>query len=143
MKNSCYKKILVLGVIVIFFGANVVSSMSVKKSNNPSIYINSDEGTLKNYNNKDDDGRVHFYFFVDFTITVHAGIFCSYPMFDIQGREFVPFFNAIRLSSSYNDPVVDITIRRISGKTLYFTLSNIVFIFASIKHFFRYRVFNP
>ena len=44
----------------------------------------------------------------------------------------MPFFTTIRMSSSYNDPVVNITIKRMGGPPLYFTLSNIVFIFASM-----------
>ena len=130
MRVGWFKKSLVFGIIVIFIGANAVSSINIKKSNDTLINIDSYEETPKNYNSKDDDGGLHIYFFVDVTITVHERIFCNYWMFDIQGREIVPFFNAIRLSGSYDAPVVDIKIDRVYGKTLDFTLTNRVFIFA-------------
>jgi len=132
MRKKLIFKTLVFGVIIILIGTNVVASTNIKKSNDTSTYIDSDEEIIKNYNNQDDERGGHFYFFVDITITVYKRIFSNYRIFDIQGREFVPYFNAIRTGSSSGDPVVDITIKKISGKTLDFTLSNRIFIFATM-----------
>ena len=118
MRKKLILYTLVFGVIVIFLGANAVSSLSVK---------NSDEHLI-NIETKDNTG--HFYFLVDFTVTVRDTIFCNYWIFDIQGHDFIPFFSAIRSRGSYGDPVVDIKVKKMNGKSYEFTLSNRVLILA-------------
>ena len=122
MKNCLLSKILAIVVMGLFFGVNSASCINI--SNN----ISSDREIIEDYN-YEDDGNLHAYFMVDFNITVHRHIFCSYLIFDIQGKEYVPFFNAIKLTYS-SDPVVDITIDRINGQSLEFTLEDRVFILA-------------
>ncbi len=129
MKKYLLSKILAIGVITLFVGVNAASCINIKNSTDCSINTGSDEEIIEEYN-YEDDGNLHAYFFVDFNITVHESVFCSYLIFDIQGREFMPFFNAIRLSYSWSDPVVSITIRKMLGQTLEFSLDDIIFILA-------------
>ncbi|UCF12706.1 MAG: hypothetical protein JSW06_00210 [Thermoplasmatales archaeon] len=129
MRKYLFNKTIAIGIIILFAGAGIVTSKSVKEINDHSIYSDSSEAIIESYKYKD-DGNIHVYFFVDFNITVHEGVFCSRMTFDIQGRQFVPFFNAFRLSRSWSDPVVDITITKMLGQTLEFSLDDIVFILA-------------
>ena len=131
MRGSGYIKSLVFGVIVIIIGANAASSIVINESNDSLEYTDLVEENVKDNNNLGDNKR-HFYFLVDFTVTVRDNIFCNYLIFDIQGRDFIPYFNAMRLSTSYGSPVVDINIRRMDGKTYDFTLTDRTFIFASM-----------
>jgi hypothetical protein len=128
MKNYLFSRILTIGVIFLFVGVNASSCTNIRNDTNCSINIDSNEGIIKDYNNED-DGNLHAYFMVDFNITVHRHIFCSYLILDIQGKEYVPFFNAIKFGYS-SSPVVDITIERINGQTLEFSLEDGVFILA-------------
>ena len=126
MKKYLLSKILVLAVIILIILVNGASCINIKKRSDCSITIGSEEDIIKNY---EDDGKIHTYFSVDFNITVHEAIGCKYVIFDIQGKEYVPFFNAIRLFWS-GSPVIDITIDRINGQTLEFSLEGRVFILA-------------
>ncbi|UCF13419.1 MAG: hypothetical protein JSW06_03960 [Thermoplasmatales archaeon] len=128
MRKYLFSTIFAIGVIILIVGAGIVSSISVKKNNDSSLHIDSAERIIVNYNNIDDDNR-HFYFFVRFNITIYRRIFCNYCIFDIQGLEFVPFFTAIKLDAS-SGIVVDVTIWKMNGQKLEFSLSNRVVIFA-------------
>ncbi len=122
MKKYLFSRILAIGIVILFAGASTVTSIGVENINDSSEEIS------ERYNYKS-DGKIHIYFFVDFKITVHETIFCSRLTFDIQGREFVPFFNAFRLSPSWGK-VVDITVEKSFGQPLEFSLDDIVFILA-------------
>jgi hypothetical protein len=128
MKNYLFSRILTVGVIFLFVGVNASSCTNIRNDTNCSINIDSNEGIIKGYNNED-DGNLHAYFMVDFNIIVNRNIFCSHLTFDIQGREFMPFFFAFRLDYS-SSPVVDITIDKFNGQSLEFSLQNRVFILA-------------
>lgn len=130
MRVGFYKKSLFFVVIVIFIGANVASSIAVNDSNDSLEYTDLVEEYLKD--NNIGDNKRHFYFLVDFTVTVRYDIFCNYLIFDIQGRDFVPYFYAMRFSTSFGNPVVDINIKKINGRTYDFTLTDRTFIFASM-----------
>jgi hypothetical protein len=80
-----FNKTIAIGSIILFAGASIVTSIGVKEINDSSIYCDSTEVIIESYNYKD-DANIHVYFFVDFNITVHEGIFCSRMTFDIQGR---------------------------------------------------------
>ena len=114
MRKYLFSKIFAIGIIILFAGASIGTSIGVKEINDSLIYNNSSEVIIESYN-YEDDSNIHLYFFIDFNITVHKGIFCSRMTFDIQGRQFVPFFNAVRLSRSWSNPVVDITIKKMFG----------------------------
>jgi hypothetical protein len=117
MRKKILNKILIIGIFVLFFGANVVNGIDVIKKD--------DVSNEKDLYNDDDPGIKHFYFFVDVDIIVHDAIYCNYWKFDIQGNDFVPFFHASRISSSGGNPVIDISIRKSFGNTEEFTLTDV------------------
>lgn len=131
MNEKLIFKMLVFAIILIFIGANAVASIGIKESTNNSQYISTEKENVKDNNNLADN-KGHFYFLVDFTVTIRYNIFVNYLIFDIQGRDFIPYFNAMRLSISYGNPVVDIRIRKMNGDIYDFTLTDRTFIFASM-----------
>jgi hypothetical protein len=82
-----------MGVINLFTQVSIATSIKIK---NNTIFNKTSKVEFEHYNYQDDN-NIHVYFFVDFNITIHENIFCCRLNFDIQGRQFIPFFKAVRL----------------------------------------------